>query len=209
MHRTRSTLAVKLSVLALALAFQGAAFAAQPASGETAAPAVAADSATTAHHARSGHHKRWGHHHLHAAMWVPGYGPVGRKELAALKLDDAQTQLLTSAQSAQKAFRQQRHERMEQARKARAESLDSGKIDPHQAVAQGEQAMQADRDARANVQKQWLALWDALKPEQQQDLAKAFKERAQKHAAWREKHARHHEEHARKNAQPAPGTTSS
>jgi hypothetical protein len=209
MHRTRSTLAVKLSALALALAFQGAAFAAQPASGESAAPAVAADSAATAHHAHSGHHKRWGHHHLHAAMWVPGYGPVGQKELSALKLDDAQTQLLTSARSAQKAFRQQRHERMEQARKARTESLESGKIDPHQAIAQGEQAMQADREARAGVQKQWLALWDALKPEQQQELAKAFKARAQKHAAWREKHARHHSAHSQKHAQPAPGAAAS
>lgn len=209
MHRTRSTLAVKMSALALALAFQGAAFAAQPASGETAAPAAAADSATTAHHAHAGHHKHWGHHHLHAAMWVPGYGPVGQKELAALKLDDSQAQLLKSAQSAQKTFHQQRHERMEQARKARAESLDSGKIDPHQAIAQGEQAMQAGRDARANVQKQWLALWDALKPEQQQVLAKAFKERAQKHAAWREKHARHHSAHSQKHVQPAPGAAAS
>lgn len=207
MQRTRSALAVKMSALALALAFQGAAFAAQPAAGDAAAtPAVATESPAPAHHGHVGHNKHWRHHHQRAAMWVPGYGPISQKEVSALKLDDTQAQLLKSAQSAQATLRQQRHDQMKQNWQTRSQALESGKVDPHQAVAQREQAMQANHEARANVQKQWLALWDALKPEQQQDLAKVFKARAQKHAAWREKRARHHEGkmHSQKHAEPAP-----
>ncbi|HEU0231318.1 MAG TPA: hypothetical protein VFR20_12160 [Burkholderiaceae bacterium] len=205
MQRTRSAFAVKMSALALAIAFQGAAFAAQPATGQAATPAVATESAVPVHPGHAGHHKHWRHHHQRAAMWVPGYGPVSQKEVSALKLDDTQAQLLKSAQSAQATLRQQRHDQMKQAWQARAKALESGKVDPHQAVAQREQVMQANHEARANVQKQWLALWDALKPEQQQDLAKVFKERAQKHAAWREKRAHHHEDkmHSQKHAEPA------
>lgn len=209
MHRTHSALALKVSAIALALAFQGAAFAAQPATGDSTAPAAAAGAASSAHHSRLGHHKAWGHHH-HAAMWVPGYGAVSQKQVDALKLDDAQAKLLKSAQDAQQALLKQRHDRMKDAQQARTQALDAGKIDPHQVVTDRQQAWQADSDARANVQKQWLAVWDALKPEQQQALAKDFKERATKRAAWHEKHAGHHgKDHKAPESQSStPGSSS-
>ncbi|TAM87972.1 MAG: hypothetical protein EPN41_06615 [Candidimonas sp.] len=209
MHRIHSALALKLSALALALAFGGAALAAEPAANDS---ATSAATVAPAHHPYSEHaKKRWERHHQRMALRVPGYGAVGQKVVAALHLDDAQTKLLKSAQTAQDTLRKQRHDYMKQMWQARSQALDTGKIDPHQAVAQREQAMQSERDARANVQKQWLALWDALKPAQQQDIAHALKARAEKHAAWREKHPHRGETHApmHRSANPAPESPAS
>src|SRR3546814_14692785 len=77
------------------------------------------------------------HGHRHgAAMLVPGYGPIGAKTLASLELNDSQSELLKSARAAGKDLRQARREAMKDAWKAKGQQLASGKIDPHQAVAQ-------------------------------------------------------------------------
>jgi len=175
MNRTHSVFALKCSAVALALAFQGVALAAQPSASASPAHVAAANGAPAPH---CGH--RMSHHH--PAMLIPGYGPVGQKVLAALKLDASQTQLLESARTAQKDFHQARRESMKQAWQARAGQLAAGKIDPRQALAQRQSAFRAAGDQRTQVEQKWLALWDALNPGQQQQVAAAFQKRQQRHA---------------------------
>src|SRR3546814_12392129 len=132
MLRTHSTLSLKLSAVALALAFQGAAFAAQSPAQTPPAQVAAADGAC-----QPGSYKHhWMHGHRHgAAMLVPGYGPIGAKTLASLELNDSQSELLKSARAAGKDLRQARREDMKNAWKAKGQQLAYGKTDPPPAVA--------------------------------------------------------------------------
>jgi len=194
MRKQRYPLASTLTALGAALALQGAVLVAAPAAvaaAETkAASAASPEQARTGQHHHMRHH-RGRHHQIKAAMWVPGYGPIGKETLSSLSLNEEQQNLLEEAKAAGTDFRKTRREAIKTAARTRAEQLKSGKLDPRQAVDAAADQQERALAARKGLNEKWLALWDALSPEQQGKVTAAFQQRAEKHAEkqakWREK----------------------
>ena len=170
------------TIVAVSLLGLGAAAFASP----SVAPA-AADQASSADRAdkkeRPGHHgKEQGPgHQRDAALWVPGYGPLGAEFVKSLALNEQQTTLLTSAQTAQQELQKARHELRRTLMKEQTQALQAGKPDPRAALQQMESQHEAMQVQSRKVQQQWLAVWDALTPEQQQKVALQLQQRDKKH----------------------------
>lgn len=202
MQRTISSVSVKLATLTAALALCGAAYAATDASAT--APVAAAQAASSAvapngagnmhgHHAKSGEHRQGMRHPMRdAAMWVPGYGPLNTKLVESLALTDTQSQLLKDAQAEQKASRSARRDTMQSARTDRLQQIKAGKIDPHAALKQAEEARQQAQAERSKLDAKWLAVWDALDAGQQQKITANLNERAEKFAKRAEERKQRH-----------------
>lgn len=208
MQTSKLSVSLKLAAVSAALAVCGASFAA-------AGPAAAASgqenpaAVSGAHVDKAGKHHKSMHRHMHrhlrdAAMWVPGYGPLGKDFVQSLALNDSQRALLDSAKAEQKEARAQRRQTMKSSMKEKAEQVKSGKLDPRAALKQGEQAREKARSERSKIDEKWLAVWDALDATQQQKVAAHFSERAEKFA----KHAAKRKEH-RQQAAPAAEKASS
>jgi hypothetical protein len=182
MRYLKTPVQATIAAIAAAFAMQGAAMAAPAPDAPAQGRAMSAP-----HHAAHGMH-RHGHMHQraqHAALWVPGYGPVGRSLLKSLQLNEAQGKLLADAQAAQKSAMKQRFEFMRKERKQHRDGLQAGKLDPHAAAQQADEAMQKGLAERQNVTKKWLALWDALDATQQKQVAAYLKGRADARQARR------------------------
>jgi len=147
-------------------------------------------------------------HAQRAAMWVPGYGPLGEAAVKVLALNDKQSKLLSDAQAAQAQIRDARVEMMKAERKSRLEQLQSGKVDPRGELKQSEEALKKSLEQRQAVEEKWLALWDSLDPAQKEKAATLLAERMERGGKhWKEGH-RHHDGkpmHARKGERPAEG----
>jgi hypothetical protein len=192
MQATKSSLFLKLSVLAAAVAFQGAALAATPSASAADGSAQASVTAPSYKSAMHGHHAHRGMQHHHSmAMLVPGYGPIGYKTVYGLSLTDSQQKLLKEAQASQQALGQSRRESMKTAWQARIEQVKAGKIDPHAAVKESQAAQQKAFDARQDVNQKWLAVWDALDAGQQQKVTAQLDHRAERFAKRMQQHKHH------------------
>ncbi|MFA5520395.1 MAG: hypothetical protein WCY98_01365 [Castellaniella sp.] len=106
-----------------------------------------------------------------AAMWVPGYGPVDQDTVDALALTAEQQALLDAARKAGA------ERRADSPRRERLAPAADGVLDPHARLKAGEAQREARQARRAEHQAQWLALWDALEPGQQEQLSQYFAER--------------------------------
>ncbi|OWT65612.1 Spy/CpxP family protein refolding chaperone [Candidimonas nitroreducens] len=207
MQYLKTPMQAAIAAVAAAFAMQGAAMAAPAAEAPAQGPAMSAQ-----HHRAPGHHGDHGHMRHHgpsAALWVPGYGPVGRDLLKSLKLSDAQSKLVTDAQAAQKSAMKERFALMKKQRKEYVDGMKAGKLDPHAAAQQADEAMQKSLAERQEVTKKWLAVWDSLDGTQQKQVAAYLKGRADGRKAHRHpqfEHASHHGWHGNQapKAPPAP-----
>ena len=191
MQYSKTPVLAKFAALAAALALQGAAMAATPATPDSAAQTATGQAAAQTpptHAPRAARH----HHDKGMAMWIPGYGPVRQKLVTSLALNANQAKLLEDAQSAQKALRHARWDAMKSARQEKKTQLDAGKVDPHAAQQEMDSFVQKAQGERQQITQKWLAVWDSLDSAQQQKVAAYLKERADKH----HKHeGRHHRQH--------------
>lgn len=202
MQRSISSVSVKLATLTAALALCGAAYAATgtpataPATTQQASTAVAPDTSAKkhGHHYKSGEHRKGMRHHTRdAAMWVPGYGPVNAKFVESLALTDTQSELLKGAQAEQKANHSARRDAMKSARTNKLQQIQGGKIDPHTALKQAQDARQQAQAERSKLDGKWLAVWDALDAGQQQKITANLNERAEKFAKRMEERQQRHD----------------
>ncbi|MGB3289907.1 MAG: hypothetical protein WBA83_11585 [Burkholderiaceae bacterium] len=198
MQTSKLSASLKLAAVSAALAVCGASFAAQspaPAASSQESPAVVSG----AHADKAGEphkhmHKHMRRHMRDAAMWVPGYGPLGKDFVQSLALNDSQNALIDAAKAEQKEARTQRREAMRSSMKAKAEQAKAGKLDPRAALKQGEQAQEKALAERGKINEKWLAVWDALDATQQQKVAAHFSERAEKFAKRAEKRKEHRQQ---------------
>lgn len=176
MRYLKTPVQAAIAAVAASFAMQGAALAAPAGEAPAQGPAMSAQ-----HQAAPGMHRQHGHmrHHApRAALWVPGYGPVGHSLLKSLKLTDAQNKLVADAQAAQKSAMKERFELMKKERKGYMDGLKAGKLDPRAAVQQQDAAMQKGLAERQDVTKKWLAVWDSLDGTQQNQIVAYLKGRA-------------------------------
>jgi len=205
MQRTKKSLLIKLAAIAAAVSVQGVALAASPAASDAQPPAAQAEGARAGYHHKKMHgpHRHHGPQLHRAAMWVPGYGPLGEKTVKDLALNDNQQKLLDQAREAQKAARAEGFKAMQESRKAQLEALKSGKIDPRAALKQSQEAREKGLQERRQIDEKWLAVWDSLDDGQRQKATAHFSERAQKMADLMARHAERAGKAPREKA-PAP-----
>jgi hypothetical protein len=198
-----SRFAIRPIVASLAVTLAAGAFAGAASAAPDASPPAAGSAAS---HAGQGHR----FHHMQAmrdAFWLPGVGPIGKKELTELKLDARQQALFDEARQAQLDLRKSMRENAMSRRKTLDTQLQAGKLDPHalaDAQAQNRQQMQGQAD---QVRQKWLALWDGLNDGQRQQVTQFVKERQARWEAHRKENrsgAGHH-----RPAPAAPATPSS
>lgn len=187
MRITSSNFTGKLAVLTAAIALSSAAFAAggqSPAASAT--DAQAAPAATAQHGDKARHHRghRAGNHHQmrDAAMWVPGYGPLGKEVVQSLNLTAEQTALLDSAKADQQADRKARRAAIKSSHAERLAQLQAGKIEPQAALKKAEEARAQALASKQQHDAKWLAVWDSLDKTQQTKVATHLSERADKFA---------------------------
>lgn len=184
--KTRSlTNSLKLVTLASLLAFGAAAHAAP---GD-----MRGDTAAGCEH-QAGKHAKYGAKHAekqwrNAGLVVPGYGPVPQAVVDSLALTDAQKALVDAAKQEQKLVREKHREQMKSAFASRAEGVTAGKIDPQAVVVSMQQSREAMQESRSDIQKKWLAVWDALDAGQQGKITAHFQERAEKYREHQRRHA--------------------
>jgi hypothetical protein len=173
------------------------------AAGSLAAPAFAAVGDTPAATAATPHHGAKGDHHwqgMRDSLWLPGVGPVGKDDVAKLKLDAGQQALFKTAQDSQRDFRKSMFESAKTRHSALDAQLKAGKLDPH-ALADAEDQARQGREAQAGkIRQNWLAVWDSLNDGQRQQLTDSVKARQAKWEARKQNHTGHHP------GKPAPAT---
>ena len=190
----KPTFVLKLAAIAAAVSMQGLALA-QPTTPAPAAPTVEQAPSVKQDGPRKGHSHRYykpahGHHaHVHAAMFVPGYGFLSQKSVAELKLNDEQKKLLQEAQDARKAQRSERIAALKEKRQKRVEALKAGQLDPRAALKDAEAAHKAAAEQHEKIAEKWLAVWDALDKDQQKLVARQFAQKADKRAEFMKKRA--------------------
>jgi uncharacterized membrane protein len=119
------------------------------------------------------------------AFWLPGVGPVGKQEVAKLKLDANQQSLFDAAQQAQQDLRKSMRESARNRHKTLDTQLQAGKLDPHAlSDAQG-QARQQMQGQAEQVRQKWLAVWDSLNDGQRQQVTQFVKARQARWEAHR------------------------
>jgi hypothetical protein len=210
MQYSKSPLLVKLAALATAAALSGSVFAATPAA--TSSTPVAAEqggAVASSDHKQSHSRKHMRHHHREAAMWVPGYGPLGEKAVQSLALNDSQAKLLEEAKNSQKELRKDRRETMKSAKAEQFKQLEAGTMDPRAALKADEAKRQAAMQAHQKGNEKWLAVWDALDQSQQKKVAEIFSEHAKKRTERASKHARGDHKAATAAGSPAAATVAS
>lgn len=207
MQRSTFSSALKMTAIAAAMAISGAAFSADTgvaASGTNPAASATAEQGKSHRHFM---HKKGHQHHRSAALWVPGYGPFDAAFVDSLSLKPEQTKLLQDAQASQKSMREAAREDMKAHRGERKTQLNEGKLDPHAALKQSQEARQKAQAARDTTNQKWLAVWDSLDDAQKQKVATELKTRSEKFAQRMEKRKQHHAERQAKEA-PAATTAS-
>ncbi|AOB31632.1 hypothetical protein AKI39_14460 [Bordetella sp. H567] len=196
-----SRFAIRPIVASLAVALAAGTFAGAASAAPDAAPAATQSGADHASKDAGGHH----FHHMHEmrdAIWLPGVGPIAKKEIAALKLDANQQSLFSAAQQTQEGVHKAMRENQMNRRKMLDEQLKAGKLDPHalaDAQGQARQQMQAQAD---QARQKWLALWDSLNDGQRQQVTQFVKDRQARKQAHMQEHRK--EGHSGAGHRPAP-----
>lgn len=207
----RSSLAA-LSFVVAATGFSGVAVAAHHA--ET------SPSQTTQREGKHGSHHH--HHHRdhdrkhgdrrgasewHGAFMIPGVGPLSKKQVESLKLDQKQQSAFDAAKKAQqdllsamKADGGKRHELL-------AKQLGEGKLDPRALIAEQSTHRQAWQAQSEQVRNQWLAAWDALSPAQHQQVTDWVKAHQAKKDERRDKKQERHAKHGDKSIDTSANTS--
>ncbi|HLU20399.1 MAG TPA: hypothetical protein VKZ66_10615 [Pusillimonas sp.] len=192
MHKTNSSIAIKLAAIAAAVSLSGVALA-QPSTATPAGPAVeqSGQSPDAKRHSHRSH--KHGHMHRHhfqkAALVVPGYGALSEKAVETLKLNEAQVKLVEEAREAQKAQRKNHFASLKEQRAERLQALKDGKLDPKAALEQSQEKRKAMLDQHDKTAAKWLAVWDSLDDGQRKQVAQQFAEKAEKRAERIKKHA--------------------
>jgi hypothetical protein len=215
-NTAKSPLLLKVAALAAAFSLQGATMAAtvnepSPLLVAAAEQGATAQTPNTTQAPRADKSAR-GHHRHHqgqkAVMMIPGYGGLSEAAVKTLGLNDAQTKLLADAQAAQKEARKSRFEFMKTQRQARAEQLKTGKIDPHAAVKQADEARAKALEARNQIAAKWFAVWDSLDATQHQKVATLLSERAAQRGERMTEMKRMHKGAHHSEQMPSESTTS-
>ncbi len=124
----------------------------------------------SAHHS-SGHYRgSYGQSRRYArpVMWVPGYGGVTQQIVDSLELTSKQEDLLTQAQD---ATRKNKVSWSRKPQKTLGTTRSEKTIDPH-SMLEDRKEQHTERQAKREAQtEKWLALWDALEPEQQEAVS--------------------------------------
>lgn len=198
-----SRFAIRPMVASLAVALAAGAFAGAASAAPDATAAAGQSSANHAGKDAGGprfHHMR----EMRDAIWLPGVGPIGKKEVAALKLDANQQSLFTAAQQAQESFHKSMRENAMNRRKTLDEQLKAGKLDPHALADAQTQARQQMQSQGEQVRQKWLALWDSLNDGQRQQVTQFVKERQDRMHARMEEHRKEGRPGAGHSSAPAP-----
>lgn len=170
------------ALAASSIVFGGAALAQQPvaAPGE---PATVAERGAKA--GQPGEHR---HHRQFKAMRdgivIPGIGPLPKRVVDELQLNEAQQKQLEAARAGQRELGNAMREAGKAQRAAVDKQLEGGKLDPRALLAEreaGKGAFQAGMQAQRD---RWLALWDSLDAGQQAKVAEHIKAK-QTHRAQR------------------------
>lgn len=200
-----SRIAIRPVIASIALAL---------AAGSLAAPAFAAVGDTPAASAATPHHGGKGgpgaHHWqgMRDSLWLPGVGPIGKDDVAKLKLDASQQALFKTAQDSQRDFRKSMFESAKTRHSALDAQLKAGKLDPH-ALADAEDQARQGREAQAGkIRQNWLAVWDSLNDGQRQQLTAAVQARQARWEAHKDSHRGHHSGKPAPATQPAPQSAS-
>lgn len=188
LKHTSVTLLATAAMAFAAVSYAGTASADAAARADAKGPSPVASQAVQGVTAERGHgHKQHRKHHgmKDVALWIPGYGPVGKDVVESLSLDSKQTALLKDAQEYSAAQFEQRTDRKGARGAARQGVKPGAQLDPHGA-AKEQQARFADMQKRSmeGTQK-WLNVWDSLEPAQQQTLAAHVSQKAEKRAERR------------------------
>jgi len=183
--------------------------------------AIAAPGADTSwthaaqHEGKRGDHHRHDHKHgdrrggseWRDAYMVPGVGPLSKKQVESLKLDDKQQAAFDSAKNAQKAMFGEmkakggkRHEMLDK-------QISDGKLDPRALIAQHDEQRAVWHKQSQDVRDQWLAAWDSLTPAQQKQVLDDVKDRQEKKQAHREKRQERHDKQRADRAENSSSDT--
>ncbi|MBR8654530.1 hypothetical protein KDH83_14600 [Achromobacter sp. Marseille-Q0513] len=147
------------------------------------------------------------HKGMRDGVYFPGLGPVSKKQLEQLKLDDKQQALVKTAQDSQRGLRDAMRAAGAKRHDLLKAQLDSGKLDPRALISQSEQNRGQFDTQMKQARDQWLAVWDSLNDAQRSQVASMLKERQ---ARMEQRHARMQERHGKgapaPTAAPAPAT---
>ncbi len=175
-----------LSLTLAAGALSGTALAAAATDAPAAAP--------TAPHRGPGamdHHRVPGAHRwegMRDALWLPGVGPIGKKEVEQLKLNTQQQDLFKRAQDAQRDLRKSMFEAGRARHQQVDEQIKAGKLDPRALVDQETKNRQQFQGQADQVRQKWLAVWDGLNDGQRQQVTQFVKQRNERFEAARKEH---------------------
>ena len=158
-----SRYALRSNLAALAIAVAGA----MGAGAVSAAPPVDGGAPDAMHEGRhDGFHKG-----MHDGVYFPGLGPVSKKQLEQLKLDDKQQALVKTAQDSQRGLRDAMRAAGAKRHDLLKAQLDSGKLDPRALISQSEQNRGQFDTQMKQARDQWLAVWDSLNDAQRSQVA--------------------------------------
>lgn len=156
---------------------------------------------------RSMHGKHHDGKHRHGMMrdgfFVPGVGPLSKKQIESLKLDAKQQSAFDDARQAQRELRKSMRDVGAKRHELLASQLASDKLDPHALVARQDESRNQFHEQAEQVRGKWLAAWDTLNDSQRQQVTELAKAR---HAKMQERHAKMQERRAAKQraeAKPA------
>ena len=111
------------------------------------------------------------HKGMHDGVYFPGLGPVSKKQLEQLKLDDKQQALVKTAQDSQRGLRDAMRAAGAKRHDLLKAQLDSGKLDPRALISQSEQNRGQFDTQMKQARDQWLAVWDSLNDAQRSQVA--------------------------------------
>lgn len=205
--------AIRPVVASLALAVAAGTFAGAASAAPDAASSTTQSGAAQAGASQPGKDADGRHFHpmqgMRDALWVPGVGPIGKKEVTALKLDANQQSLFTAAQQAQQDFHKSMRDGMASRHKALDQQLQAGKLDPHALTDAQAQARQQIEGRADEVRQKWLAVWDSLNDGQRQQVTQFVKDRQARMQERREEHRKEGRTGASHRPAPAAPATSS
>lgn len=199
-----SRYAIRSSLAALGFIVAAAGLSGTAVAATDAAPAtVQATKHDGKHGDRHGHHhhrhfKRHGHHH--GGFMLPGVGPLSKKQIESLKLDEKQQAAFDGAKASQREFFKAMRENGGKRHALLATQLKNGKLDPHALIADQDTQRTALSEQSKAVRGKWLAAWDSLNSTQQQQVTDWVKARHEKMEARRAKMKERHEKRAAEKA---------
>lgn len=186
----RSSLAA-LGFIVAAAGLSGPAVAAPDPQSST-AQAQHHDGKKSGQHRHDHHGKHRGGHAKRDAVMVPGVGPLSKQQVESLQLDAKQQAAFDAAKQSQGELVKSMRESRGQRHALLEAQIQSGKLDPHALVAKQDERHAQFRTQSRQVRDKWLAAWDSLNADQQQQVTGWVKERQEKMQALKAKKQAHH-----------------